>query len=130
MHPVTASTWEGHYGTDQTCDKSIHPFISISFLIPDSCRPVFFPGSSILLKEAHQYESVPYSSIAAFEVQTAGGLDVDCELTIWTKNSDARISGWFHNIEVAFTLKFNLDCLYLNGKKRLSVLCIEVANSR
>merc|ERR1711962_1716174 len=44
-------------------------------------------GSSCLNLDAHEYNSLPYRNVAAFSVCTAGTLDPDTELEIYTKIS-------------------------------------------
>ena len=48
--------------------------------------------SSVINMDAHEYNSLPYRNVAAFSVCTAGSLDPDTELEIYSKNTSDKIS--------------------------------------
>ena len=48
--------------------------------------------SSILNKSAHEYTSLPYRNVAAYSICTAGALDSDTELYVYSKNTADKIS--------------------------------------
>ena len=65
-----------------------HPDKLRNYKIYFTPKRILFKSSSILNKSAHKYVTVPYKSIAAFEIQTDGGaLDADVEMTIWCKQN-------------------------------------------
>ena len=52
---------------------------------------ILVKDSSALNKSAHEYTSIPYRNVAAYSVCTAGALDFDTELYIYTKTSSRKI---------------------------------------